>query len=286
MGFDRRLGGGATALLEHLRVHRAELASQCLERQLALEVCMDGGPQRLVGVSSDGGQGLTKRLGIVAPPEPAHGTAPREGAKRGYVGNHRRQATGHEVQDEPTRLEIGNRNMIREFTTIHTGTVQDAGVTSLGDDNWIMAYVHIGHDCRVGSNVILSSNAQMAGHVTIGDHAIIGGMSGVHQFVRIGAHAMLGGASALVQDIPPFVIAAGNKAEPHGINVEGLRRRGFSADAISALRAAYRLLYKNGLSLEEAKLQLRELASAGGDGDAPVQALVDFVEASQRGIIR
>ncbi len=111
-------------------------------------------------------------------------------------------------------------------------------------------------------------------------------MSGVHQFVRIGAHSMLGGASALVQDIPPFVIAAGNKAEPHGINVEGLRRRGFSPDAISALRAAYRLLYKNSLSLEEAKVQLGELATAGGDGDAPVKALVDFVVASQRGIIR
>jgi UDP-N-acetylglucosamine acyltransferase len=192
---------------------------------------------------------------------------------------------GH-YKDEPTRHVIGNRNTIREFTTIHTGTVQDTGVTTLGDDNWIMAYVHIGHDCHVGNNVILSSNAQMAGHVTIGDHAIIGGMSGVHQFVRIGAHSMLGGASALVQDVPPFVIAAGNKAEPHGINVEGLRRRGFSADAISALRSAYRLLYKNGLSLEEAKLQLRDLASAGGDGDEPVQTLLAFVEASQRGIIR
>jgi UDP-N-acetylglucosamine acyltransferase len=189
-------------------------------------------------------------------------------------------------QGEPTRLVIGDRNTIREFTTFHTGTVQDSGVTTVGDDNWVMAYVHVGHDCHVGSHVILSSNAQMAGHVTIGDWAIVGGMSGVHQFVRIGEHSMLGGASALVQDIPPFVIAAGNKAEPHGVNVEGLRRRGFSPDAISALRSAYRLLYKNGLSLEEAKIQLRELAVAGGDGDAPVKALVDFVEASQRGIIR
>ncbi|QBI43556.1 acyl-ACP--UDP-N-acetylglucosamine O-acyltransferase [Burkholderia pseudomallei] len=189
-------------------------------------------------------------------------------------------------KDEPTRLVIGDRNTIREFTTIHTGTVQDTGVTTLGDDNWIMAYVHIGHDCCVGSHVILSSNAQMAGHVEIGDWAIVGGMSGVHQFVRIGAHSMLGGASALVQDIPPFVIAAGNKAEPHGINVEGLRRRGFSPDAISALRSAYRILYKNSLSLEEAKVQLSELAQAGGDGDAAVKSLVDFVESSQRGIIR
>ncbi|WJF89201.1 acyl-ACP--UDP-N-acetylglucosamine O-acyltransferase [Paraburkholderia bonniea] len=189
-------------------------------------------------------------------------------------------------RDEPTRLVIGHRNTIREFTTIHTGTAQDMGVTTLGDDNWIMAYVHVGHDCQIGSNVILSSNAQMAGHVTIGDYAIVGGMSGVHQFVRIGAHSMLGGASALVQDMPPFVIAAGNKAEPHGINVEGLRRRGFSPDAISALRAAYRLLYKSSLSLEEAKVQIRELALAGGDGDVPVTTLLTFIEASQRGIIR
>ena len=164
--------------------------------------------------------------------------------------------------------------------------MQDTGVTIIGDDNWIMAYVHVGHDCRLGNNVIMSSNAQLAGHVIVEDYAIVGGMSGVHQFVRIGAHSMLGGASALVQDVPPFVIAAGNKAEPHGINVEGLRRRGFSPDAISALRSAYRLLYKNGLSLEEAKVQLAELASAGGDGDAPVQALIAFVEQSQRGIIR
>ena len=189
-------------------------------------------------------------------------------------------------KDEPTRLVIGDRNTIREFTTIHTGTVQDTGVTTIGDDNWIMAYVHVGHDCQLGNNIIMSSNAQLAGHVIIGDHAIVGGMSGVHQFVRIGAHSMLGGASALVQDIPPFVIAAGNKAEPHGINVEGLRRRGFSAEAISALRSAYRVVYKSGATLEEAKAQLRELASAGGDGDAPVTALADFIDASQRGIIR
>ena len=189
-------------------------------------------------------------------------------------------------QGEPTRLVIGDRNTIREFTTIHTGTVQDKGVTTLGDDNWIMAYVHIGHDCTVGNHVILSSNAQMAGHVIIGDWAIVGGMSGVHQFVKIGEHSMLGGASALVQDVPPFVIAAGNKAVPHGINVEGLRRRGFSADAISALRSAYRLLYKNGLSLEEAKAQLEELAAAGGDGDEHVRKLIAFIETSQRGIIR
>ncbi|QYD68224.1 acyl-ACP--UDP-N-acetylglucosamine O-acyltransferase [Paraburkholderia edwinii] len=190
-------------------------------------------------------------------------------------------------RDEPTRLVIGNRNTIREFTTIHTGTVQDAGVTTIGDDNWIMAYVHIGHDCRIGHHVTLSSNAQMAGHVTIGDYALIGEMSGVHQFVRIGTHAVLGASTALGQDVPPYVIAGGNRiVEPHGINVEGLRRHGFPAGSISVLRTAYRVLYEDGLSLEEAKVQLKKLGSAGGEGDVPVQTLLAFVEASQRGILR
>jgi UDP-N-acetylglucosamine acyltransferase len=199
---------------------------------------------------------------------------------------------GGEPQDmkyrgEPTRLEIGERNTIREFTTIHVGTLQDGGLTSIGDDNWIMAYVHIAHDCKIGNHTVFSSNAQIAGHVLVGDWAILGGMSGVHQFVRIGAHSMLGGASALVQDLPPFIIAAGDKAEPHGINVEGLRRRGFEAEAIAALRSAYRVLYKNGLSLEEAKLQLRgELANQSGAGDAPVGELLDFIDTAKRGIIR
>jgi len=187
---------------------------------------------------------------------------------------------------EPTRLEIGDRNTIREFTTIHVGTAQDMGLTQIGDDNWIMAYVHIAHDCQIGNHTIFSSNAQIAGHVTVGDWAILGGMSGVHQFVRIGAHSMLGGASALVQDLPPFVIAAGDKAEPHGINVEGLRRRGFSPDAIAALRSAYRHLYKAGLTLDDAKVQLRELAQQGGDGDLHVEALVNFIDTAKRGIIR
>jgi UDP-N-acetylglucosamine acyltransferase len=200
-------------------------------------------------------------------------------------------AIGGEPQDmkyngEPTRLEIGNRNTIREYTTIHVGTAQDMGVTQIGDDNWVMAYVHIAHDCQIGDHTIFSSNAQIAGHVTVGDWAILGGMSGVHQFVRIGAHSMLGGASALVQDLPPFVTAAGDKAQPHGINIEGLRRRGFSPDAIAALRMAYRQLYKSNLTLDEAKVQLRELACQGGDGDAHVEALLNFIDTAKRGIIR
>lgn len=187
---------------------------------------------------------------------------------------------------EPTQLIIGDRNTIREFTTLHTGTVQDEGITRIGNDNWIMAYVHIAHDCRVGSHTIFSSNAQIAGHVKVDDWAIIGAMSGVHQFVRIGQHAMLGGASALVQDIPPFVLAAGDKAVPHGINVEGLRRRGFTPDDIAALRQAYKLLYKSGLTFEEAKQELVKLAAQNDSVGKHVKNFGEFIAASTRGVIR
>jgi UDP-N-acetylglucosamine acyltransferase len=194
---------------------------------------------------------------------------------------------------EPTQLVIGNRNTIREFTTIHTGTIQDQGVTKIGDDNWIMAYVHIAHDCVVGNHTIFSSNAQIAGHVIVEDWAILGGMSGVHQFVRIGQHSMLGGASALVQDIPPFVIAAGDKAQPHGLNAEGLKRRGFSVEAIAALRHAYRVLYKDGLTFEEAKNAIATMYSDGYEGTPltpeakdHLNTFLNFISASTRGIIR
>ena len=190
---------------------------------------------------------------------------------------------------EATQLTIGDRNTIREFTTIHVGTAQDTGVTRIGNDNWIMAYVHIAHDSQIGNHTIFASNAQIAGHVEVGDLAILGGMTGVHQFVRIGQHAMLGGASALVQDIPPFVIAAGDKATPHGINTEGLKRRDFSAETIMALRQAYKLLYKDGLSFEDAKLAILALSESPDLDPATVIRLTEFhafIAASTRGIIR
>jgi UDP-N-acetylglucosamine acyltransferase len=196
---------------------------------------------------------------------------------------------GMKYRGEPTQLMIGDRNTVREFTTIHTGTAQDEGITRVGSDNWIMAYVHIAHDCQVGNHTIFSSNAQIAGHVQVEDWAIIGGMSGVHQFVRIGQHAMLGGASALVQDIPPFVIAAGDKASPHGINVEGLKRRGFSSETISALRQAYKILYKDALSFEDAKVEIQKMVVASSADAATAEKLAqfhDFIAASTRGIIR
>jgi len=196
-------------------------------------------------------------------------------------------------QGEDTELIIGDRNTIREFTTIHTGTTQDLGKTVIGNDNWIMAYVHIAHDCQVGNHTIFSSNAQIAGHVIVEDWAILGGMSGVHQFVRIGQHSMLGGASALVQDIPPFVIAAGDKAAPHGLNAEGLKRRGFSPETITALRQAYKLLYKDGLTFEDAKMAIQEMIttdpqveSISPETKEKLQEFLNFITASKRGIIR
>lgn len=183
---------------------------------------------------------------------------------------------------EPTTLEIGDSNTIREFCTFHTGTVQDAGVTRVGNDNWIMAYVHLAHDCMVGSQTILANCAQLGGHVHVGDHAIVGGMTGVHQFCRIGAHAMTGAGSVVLADVPPYVTAMGNTAEPHGINSEGLRRRGFGAEVINSIRRAYKTLYKSGLTLDEAKRALHEQAESCRE----LAILVDFLDASKRSIIR
>jgi UDP-N-acetylglucosamine acyltransferase len=183
---------------------------------------------------------------------------------------------------EPTRLEIGNGNTIREYCTFNTGTVQDAGVTRLGDGNWIMAYVHLAHDCQVGNHTIFANNAQLAGHVRVDDHAILGGYTGVHQFCHVGAHSITGVASVVLQDVPPYLTVSGNPARPYGINAEGLKRRGFDAPAITGLQRAYKTLYRSKLGLEEAK---RELETQARDCP-PVQALVDFLSGATRGIVR
>jgi UDP-N-acetylglucosamine acyltransferase len=183
---------------------------------------------------------------------------------------------------ELTRLEIGDRNSIRECCTINTGTVQDGGLTKLGNDNWIMAYVHIAHDCMIGNNTILANNATLAGHVHLGDWVFLGGFTTIHQFCKIGAHAMTAFTAAVSQDVPPYVTAAGNRAKPAGINSEGLRRRGFSSDAIMAVKRAYKTLYRQGLTLEEARQQLQEQ----GQSYPEVQLFVDFIAAAERGIIR
>jgi len=183
---------------------------------------------------------------------------------------------------EPTRLEIGDRNTIREFCTFNLGTVQGGSLTSIGDDNWLMAYAHIAHDCHVGNKTIFANGASLAGHVTVDDWVIFGGFTGVHQFCRIGAHVITAASSLVLQDVPPYLMVAGNTAQPYGIHVEGLKRRGFTSEAISELKRAYRTLYKSGLLLEEAKAQLADQARTAPD----VQRMVDFLASSKRGIIR
>ncbi|MEO8165397.1 MAG: acyl-ACP--UDP-N-acetylglucosamine O-acyltransferase [Betaproteobacteria bacterium] len=207
------------------------------------------------------------------------------------IGSHNRiyahAVIGGDPQDkkyagEPTRLEIGDHNVIREFCTLNTGTVQDVGVTRVADHNWIMAYVHMAHDSQVGSYTILANMVTLAGHVTIHDHAILGGGTMVHQFCRVGAHAFTAGGTIVLRDVPPFVMASGNSAEPHGINVEGLKRRAFSTQAIEHIRRAYKTLYKSGLSLEAAKQALQEQVA-----ECPELAMfVEFLDSSQRSIIR
>ena len=187
---------------------------------------------------------------------------------------------------EPTELHIGDRNTIREFCTFNLGTAQDAGVTRIGDDNWVMAYVHIAHDCQVGHQTILANNATLAGHVHVGDWAIIGGLTGIHQFVKVGAHVMAGFASHISQDVPPFMTVDGNPLAVRGFNVEGLRRRGFSAERIVAVKQMHRLLYRSGLTLAQAREAIDALASELPEAAGEVALMAGFLAASARGIAR
>ncbi len=187
---------------------------------------------------------------------------------------------------EPTELLIGEGNTIREFCSLNLGTAQGGGVTRVGSDNWIMAYVHLAHDCAVGDHTVLANSTQLAGHVTVGDWAVIGGMVGAHQFVRIGAHAMVGGGSSLLQDVPPFVLCRGNPAQPFGINVEGLQRRGFDEATLAALKRAYRSVFREGLTVAQACEAIRSGAQPGSAAAGVLEQLTAFLEAPGRGIIR
>lgn len=194
---------------------------------------------------------------------------------------------GGEPQDkkyagEPTRLEIGDGNTFFEAVTISRGTVQDEGLTRIGDDNWVMAYVHVAHDCMVGDHTIMANNTTLAGHVMVEDHAILGGYTKVHQFCRIGAHAFCGMDCGITRDVPPYVMVSGHPAEPRGVNSEGLKRRGFSTEAQRAIRAAYRALYRSGKRLEEALTVLEELAADRSE----VEPMLRFIRESDRSIVR
>jgi UDP-N-acetylglucosamine acyltransferase len=183
---------------------------------------------------------------------------------------------------EKTRVIIGNNNIIREYVTINRSTTADIGVTMIGNNNLIMAYCHVAHNCKLGNNTVMSSGAMLAGHIHIDDFAIIGGMSGIHQFTRIGRHAFIGGASAVAKDVPPFMTVAGNQAKPYGLNLVGLRRRGFKEETLSALKQAYKLVYRSSLLLATALDKIRSEVP-----DIPeVRQFVEFIEKSERGICR
>ena len=183
---------------------------------------------------------------------------------------------------EPTRLEIGDRNVIREFVTLNRGTTMDRGVTTTGSDCLFMSYSHVAHDCQVGSHCVLANSATLGGHVVLGDWVIMGGFAAIHQFCKVGAHAFLANNAAVTRDVPPYVMAVGGPARPHSINSEGLKRRGFSAEQIRNLRNAYRTLYRSGLRLEDALEQLR----AAAETQPEVQLLVDFIPQSTRSLVR
>lgn len=183
-------------------------------------------------------------------------------------------------QGEPTRLVIGDNNTIREFCSLNRGTVQDKGVTTIGHNNWLMAYVHVAHDCIVGSNTTIANCTQLAGHVELGDWATLGGFTGVHQFVKIGAHVMCGVSSVVLMDIPPYVTCGGNPLKPAGINAEGLKRRGFSPEQITNIKRAYKILYRQGLSFTDAQSVLAQEQST------ELQLLAKFLTQATRGIVR
>lgn len=187
---------------------------------------------------------------------------------------------------EDTELVVGDGNTVREYCTFSLGTAPGGGVTRVGSDNWIMASVHVAHDCVVGDQTILANNVTLAGHVTLGDWVIIGGLAGVHQFCRVGAHAMVGGASGILRDVPPYVICNGNPCEPHGINTEGLKRRGFDPDTVNLLRRAYKLVYREGKTVAEAVTSLDALIAEAPASASALALLRDFVRDSPRGIIR
>ena len=237
------------------------------------------GPYSVVGEHVEIGEGTTLGAHVVISGHTSIGA-------RNRVFHH--VSLGEIPQDkkyagEPTRLEIGDDNVIRECCTFNIGTAQDLGYTRLGDRNWIMSYVHLAHDCVVGNDTVLANCVQLAGHVKIGDFAILGGFTGVHQFCRVGAHAITGVGSVVLADVPPFVTAMGNTARPHGVNGEGLKRRGFAPEVIKEIRRAYKTLYRSGLNLEEAREAIaRQAAQCQGLG-----LLSDFLATtSQRSIIR
>lgn len=244
----------------------------------SIDASVDIGPYAIVGADVSIGPG--SRVGAHCIIE-----GPTDIGRNNVI--HAHAAVGGAPQDkkyagEPTRLTIGDGNTIREFVTINRGTVQGGGLTQIGDDNWIMAYVHIAHDCVIGNHTILANSVTLAGHVAIHDHAILGGFSLIHQFCKVGVHAFTGMGSKINCDVPPYVVIGSEMSVPRGINSEGLKRRGYSSEQISAIKRAYKTLYLSGLQLKEAREKLAEQAASSPE----VGLLVDFIDRSERSILR
>ena len=253
-------------------------ASAIIDANAIIADDVEIGPYSIVGAGVELGAGTKLESHVVV-----------KGPTRIGCHNHIFQfsSVGEACQDmkyngEPTRLEIGDNNVIREGCTLHRGTVQDAGVTRIGNNNLLMANVHVAHDCVVGNNVIIANNVALAGHVHVGNFVILGGFTAVHQFCHIGPHCMTGAGSVVLKDIPAFVMANGNSVSPHGMNTEGLKRRGFSEQAIKNLRQAYKIIYRQGLTLDTAIARLQGLS---GEGDE-LSVLIASLQDPSRGIIR
>ncbi|MCE2909070.1 MAG: acyl-ACP--UDP-N-acetylglucosamine O-acyltransferase [Burkholderiaceae bacterium] len=261
-----------------VRVHATALVDAAAELADGVEI----GPYTTVGAGVRIGPGTTIGSHCVI-------EGPTTIGRGNRIGSH--NALGIAPQDkkyagEPTELVIGDGNTIFQFCTFSRGTAQDGGVTRVGDDNWIMAYVHLAHDVQLGSHTILANNATLAGHVHVDDWAIVGGLSGIHQFCKVGAHVMTGFQSHVSQDVPPFMTVSGHPLAVHGFNAEGLRRRGCSRERIGLVKQMHRLLYREGLTLEAAKVAIAALKGTVEGGDADVDRLLGFLAASTRGIVR
>ena len=255
-------------------VHPSAIVDPCA--RLADDVTV--GPLAVIGADVEIGPG--SRVGAHALIQ-----GPTRIGRDSHIGAY--ASIGGEPQDKKyhggrSELSIGDGNTFHEFVTSNRGTAEGGGVTRIGDDNWIMAYVHVAHDCHVGSHTILANNATLAGHVEIGDHVVLGGFAGVHQFCKIGEHAFAAMYSAINRDVPPFIYVAGQFAAPRGVNAEGLKRRGFDAPRIAAIRRAYRTLYMSHKTLEEARVALTEQAKASED----VRVFRDFIDRSERSLVR
>lgn len=264
-----------TALDIHPRakVHHSAIVEEGARLGANVEV----GPWTFIGSNVEIGEGTVINSHVVV-----------KGPTRIGRNNHIFQfaSVGEDCQDkkfagEPTRLEIGDNNVIREGCTIHRGTVQDEGLTRIGSNNLLMAYVHVAHDCIIGDNCIMANNATLAGHVVIGDGVILGGFTTIHQFCKIGSFSMSAAQTALFKDVPAFVMTSGNPAKAHGMNFEGMRRRGYSPELIRTLRQSYKIIYRQGLRIAEAIDKLEIMAET-----PEVKLLLDSLRSSTRGVTR